>query len=109
MLQINDIERIAYITNNIPALQLCTELDDVQAELSDAESRIETLEARITDLESDNAVMLTQLEFGSDGTDLKTRLEKLEKMISRTVFNLRENGHLTKKQQLNLADFLEKF
>jgi len=109
MLQINDIERIAYITNNIPALQLCNEIEDTQADLDNALETIATLEARITGLESDNAVMLTQLEFGSDGTDLQTRLEKIEKMISRTIFNLRENGHMTKKQQLNLADFLEKF
>jgi len=108
MLQINDIERIAYITNNIQSLQLCNELDDTQGELSAANYEIHKLTKQVERLEQDKMLLTCQLET-KPHPDQSDRLAKLEKMISRTVFNLRENGHMTKKQQLNLADFLAQF
>jgi peptidoglycan hydrolase CwlO-like protein len=59
MLDFSDIERIAYITNNAQALQLCTDLDDTQGELDEVNARIDKMEDQITSLEQDN-LMLTE-------------------------------------------------
>ena len=109
MLNTIELERIAYITNNAPALQLCEELDCTQADLDNALATIETLEAKVKNLEDD--VIMLGLGYETNGTkqpenDQSARVAQLEKIIARTVFNLRENGHMTKKQQLNLADYL---